>query len=140
MVTKDFDSDWINLGTYRMMVHDKKSCGLNMVLGKHGRQQVDRYFSQDKPFPVAVSVGHHPLLFLFAGLEVGYGISEYNYIGGIVGKPVEVIRGEVTGLPIPASSEIVLEGWCRPGNLKQEGPLGEFHGYYSGSEKPAAVL
>jgi len=140
VVTKDFDSDWINLGTYRMMVHDKKSCGLNMVLGKHGRQQVDRYFSQDKPFPVAVSVGHHPLLFLFAGLEVGYGISEYNYIGGIVGKPVEVVRGEVTGLPIPASSEIVLEGWCRPGNMKQEGPLGEFHGYYSGSEKPAPVL
>jgi len=140
VVTKDLDSDWINLGAYRMMVHDEKTCALNMVAGKHGRQQLDRYFSEGKPFPVVVSIGHHPLLFLFAGLEVSYGISEYNYVGGILGEPVQVIKGEVTGLPMPAASELVLEGWCQPGNFKMEGPLGEFHGYYSATEKGAPVL
>ncbi|MFB3067726.1 MAG: UbiD family decarboxylase [Acidobacteriota bacterium] len=140
VVTKDLDSEWINLGAYRMMVHDERTCALNMVAGKHGRQQIDRYFSAGKPFPVVVSLGHHPLLFLFAGLEVKYGLSEYNYVGGILGEPVQVIKGEVTGLPMPAASELVLEGWCQPGNFKMEGPLGEFHGYYSSSEKGAPVL
>ncbi len=140
VVTKDLNSDWINLGAYRMMVHDEKTCALNMVAGKHGRQQLDRYFSEGKPFPVVVSIGHHPLLFLFAGLEVSYGTSEYNYVGGILGEPVQVIKGEVTGLPMPAASELVLEGWCQPGNFKMEGPLGEFHGYYSATEKGAPVL
>jgi UbiD family decarboxylase len=123
-----------------MMVHDQKSCALNMALGKHGRQQIERYFQEGKPFPVIASMGHHPLLFLFAGLEVAYGLSEYNYVGAIQGEPVQVVRGEVTGLPMPAYSELALEGWCHPGNYKMEGPLGEFHGYYSGSEKAAPVL
>ena len=140
VITRDWDSDWINLGAYRMMVHDQKSCALNMALGKHGRQQIERYFQEGKPFPVIASMGHHPLLFLFAGLEVAYGLSEYNYVGAIQGEPVQVVRGEVTGLPMPAYSELALEGWCHPGNYKMEGPLGEFHGYYSGSEKAAPVL
>ena len=140
VVTKDLDSDWINLGTYRMMVHDERTCGLNMVAGKHGRQQIDRYFQAGKPFPVVASMGHHPLLFLFAGVEVSYGLSEYNYVGAILGEPVRVIKGEVTGLPMPAASELVLEGWCHPGKLKNEGPFGEFHGYYSFGESEAPVL
>ena len=140
VVTKDYDSDWINIGAYRMMVHDERSCALNMVAGKHGRQQIERYFKAGEPFPVVASLGHHPLLFLFAGLEIAYGLSEYNYVGAIQGKPFKVVKGEVTGLPMPAHSELVLEGWCHPNNKKNEGPLGEFHGYYSGSEKPAPVL
>lgn len=140
VVTKDWESDWINVGAYRMMVHDEKSCGLNMVEGKHGRQQIDRYFKAGKPFPVVASLGHHPLLFLFAGLEVAYGLSEYNYVGAILGERYQVVKGEVTGLPIPAHSELAVEGWCYPGDMKMEGPLGEFHGYYSGSEKAVPVL
>ena len=51
VVTKDLDSDWINLGC---LPHDgarREDLRLNMVAGKHGRQQLDRYFSEGKPFP-----------------------------------------------------------------------------------------
>lgn len=140
IVTKDLDSDWINVGTYRMMVHSERTCGLLMALGHHGREQLDRYFRAGKPFPVIASIGHDPLLFLFGGLEVPHGMSEYNYVGAVLGQRVRVIRGELTGLPMPASSELVLEGWCRPGNLREEGPFGEFHGYYSNADAPAPVL
>ena len=47
------------------------------------------------------------------------------------GKPVEVINGPVTGLPIPANAEIVLEGFVEPGNERVEGPFGEWTGYYA---------
>ncbi|MBI2305266.1 MAG: UbiD family decarboxylase [Chloroflexi bacterium] len=140
VVTKDRDTGWINVGVYRMMLQDERSLTLHMVAGKHGRQQIERYFALGEPFPVVVSLGHDPLLFLIAGLEVPYGISEYNYVGAILGQPLEVVRGEVTGLPMPAYSEVVLEGWCRPGNLKNEGPFGEFTGYYSYSETPQPVM
>ncbi|MBI2822606.1 MAG: UbiD family decarboxylase [Acidobacteria bacterium] len=140
VVTKDLDSDWINLGTYRMMVHDERSCGLLMALGHHGRDQMERYFKAGKPFPVVVSLGHDPLLFLFSGLEVPPGVSEYTYAGAVADERIKVIRGELTGLPMPAESELVLEGWCRPGNFRKEGPFGEFHGYYTAVDDPAPVL
>ena len=41
-------------------------------------------------------------------------MTEYEFVGGMRGKPVDVINGPVTGLPIPADAEIVLEGFVDP--------------------------
>jgi UbiD family decarboxylase len=73
-------------------------------------------------------------------LEVPTGIGEYNYGGAIIGAPIEVIREELTGLPMPAYSEIVLAGWIRPDHLSKEGPFGEATGYYSAMPAPVPVL
>jgi UbiD family decarboxylase len=130
VITKDFDSDWVNVGTYRVMVQDKNHVGLDMVPGKHGHIQYEKYMKAGKPFPIAIVIGADPLHYLISGIEVPFGKCEYNYIGSILKEPVEVIDGKVTGLPIPSSSEIVLEGYIYPGETAKEGPFGEFHGYY----------
>ena len=140
VISRDPENGWVNCGTYRMMIHDARSTSIHIILGKHGRQQMERTFKSGQPFPMAVSLGHDPLLYLVSGVEIPYGLSEYNYIGAILGEPVRVVRGEVTGLPIPADAEIVLEGWCRPGVVKNEGPFGEFAGYYSYTEAPVPVF
>ncbi len=140
VVTRDFDSDWVNVGTYRVMAHDKNHVGLDMIPGKHGAIQYDKYMKAGKPFPVAIVIGCDPLGFLISGIEVPFGMCEYNYIGAILGEPVAVVHGELTGLPIPAGAEIVLEGYCHPGDVKIEGPFGEFHGYYPGKEGTAPVV
>jgi 4-hydroxy-3-polyprenylbenzoate decarboxylase len=57
-------------------------------------------------------------------------ISEYDFAGGLLGQPIEIVKGEVTDLPIPAQAEIVVEGIAYPGNNREEGPFGEFTGYY----------
>ena len=72
--------------------------------------------------------------------EVPYGVCEYEIVGGMRGKPVEVIKGPVTGLPIPANAEIVLEGFVQPGNERIEGPFGEWTGYYASDVRPEPVL
>ena len=90
--------------------------------------------------PVAVVCGGDPMTFLMACSEVPYGVSEYEIVGGIRGKPVEVINGPVTGLPIPADAEIVLEGFVEPGNERIEGPFGEWTGYYASDLRPEPVL
>ena len=140
VVTKDFDSAWINVGTYRVQLHDKKSVGLDMIPGKHGAIQYDKYMKAGKRFPVAIVLGCDPLGYLISGIEVPFGMCEYNYIGAILGEPVSVVKGEVTGLPFPAASEIVIEGWAHPGDVRTEGPFGEFHGYYPGQEGKAPAV
>jgi UbiD family decarboxylase len=140
VVTKDFDSDWVNVGTYRVQLHDKRSVGLDMIPGKHGAIQYDKYMKAGKPFPVAIVLGCDPLGYLISGIEVPFGMCEFNYMGAILGDPVSVVKGELTGLPFPAASEIVIEGWAHPGDVRTEGPFGEFHGYYPGKEGTAPAV
>ena len=139
-VTKDFDSDWVNVGTYRVQVHDRNHVGLDMIPGKHGAIQYDKYMKAGKPFPVVIVCGADPLGYLISGIEVPFGMCEYNYIGAILKEPVSVVKGQLTGLPFPAASEIVLEGWAHPGDVRTEGPFGEFHGYYPGKEGKAPCV
>lgn len=139
-ITIDPDEGWVNLGTYRVMVHDEKHLGFYISPGKHGRIHRDKFFAKNEPCPVAVVVGGDPLLYLMACNEVPYGISEYELAGGLRGIPYEVIKGRVTGLPIPANAEIVFEGFAYPGVQKQEGPFGEWTGYYASGERPEPVI
>src|SRR5207302_5141007 len=114
-VIRDPDEGWINCGTYRVMIHDANTAGFYISPGKHGRQLRDKYQARGEPMAVAVVCGGDPMTFLMASSEVPYGVSEYEIVGGVRGKPVEVIKGPVTGLPIPANAEIVLERFVAPG-------------------------
>jgi 4-hydroxy-3-polyprenylbenzoate decarboxylase len=58
-------------------------------------------------------------------------MDELGWAGAVRGAPVEVVMGEVTGLPIPAHAEIAIEGWVDPVARLPEGPYGEAYGYYS---------
>ena len=140
VITKDPEEGWINFGAYRGMVHDETSMALYISPGKHGRIQRQKYFDQGKPCPVVISVGQDPVLFMVSGNEVDYGVSEFDYAGGLKGAPVEVIEGEVTGLPFPAHAEIVIEGIMDPQDVKKEGPFGEWTGYYASSIRPEPVV
>jgi len=140
VVTRDLDSDWINVGTYRVQVIDRNHVALDMVPGKHGRIHYEKHKKAGKRFPVAIVCGGDPLGYLISGIEIPFGMCEWNYVGAILGQPVAVIRGEVTSLPFPAASEIVLEGFVEPNDERTEGPFGEFHGYYPGKAGTAPVV
>ena len=129
VITKDPDTGEINLGTYRVQAFDSKSAGWFMMPNQHGDIHRAKYHERGEPCPVAISVGHHPLIFRLGSVELPPG-KEYHYAGAIRGEPERVIIEEVTGLPIPADAEIVLAGFCHPGKLHEEGPFGEWTGYY----------
>jgi len=140
VVTRDFDSDWVNVGTYRVMVHDRNHVAIDMVPGKHGRIHYEKYKAAGKPFPVVIVLGGDPLGYLISGIEIPFGMCEYNYVGAILQQPVAVVNGETTALPFPSASEIVLEGRVQPNDERTEGPFGEFHGYYPGKAGKAPVV
>jgi 4-hydroxy-3-polyprenylbenzoate decarboxylase len=85
-------------------------------------------------------LGSHPLMFLASCTEIPYGLTEYDWVGGIAGEPVKTITGPITGLPFPADAEIVLEGYASAQTRLPEGPFGEWTGYYASDIRPEPVL
>ncbi|MCB9718776.1 MAG: UbiD family decarboxylase [Myxococcales bacterium] len=140
VITRDPETGWVNCGTYRVQVHDEKTAGIMIAPGKHGGMIRDRYWRRGEPCPVAVSLGHDPLLLMVGGLEIDYGVGEYDVAGGIRGEPIPIIDAPYTGLPIPATAEIVLEGEIPPDVTRAEGPFGEWTGYYAGGVREMPII
>jgi UbiD family decarboxylase len=131
VVMRDPDSDWTNVGTYRIVAHAKNEVGIWISPGKHGRLIREKYFARGEPCPVLISCGQDPILFLCSNAELPFGVCEYDYAGGQRGRAVDVVLSELHNLPMPAGAEIVLEGEMYGDRLKTEGPFGEFMGYYA---------
>lgn len=131
-ILRDPDSDWVNVGTYRNQVFARNELGVYISPGKHGRLILEKYAKRGERCPIALVFGMDPLLFMAACAEgIAYGESEFAWAGGVRAKAVEVVSGPLTGLPIPASAEIAVEGWINPAERREEGPYGEWQGYYS---------
>jgi UbiD family decarboxylase len=132
-INRDPDSGFVNVGTYRVMIHDKDTLGYFMSPGAHGGIIREKYWQQGKDCPVVLCFGQDPMIFAASTMQVPWGVSEYDFAGYIKGKPVEVIIDDVTGLPIPASAEIAIAGFAPPPEKegRVEGPFGEWTGYYA---------
>ncbi|MBW2077339.1 MAG: phenylphosphate carboxylase subunit beta [Deltaproteobacteria bacterium] len=132
VVTKDPETGWINVGTYRLQLFDENHLGTQFIKGKHADIMLKKYQAMGKPMPVAVVVGCDPLLFLMGAARVSAFESEYDLAGAIRGEPIEVVKTETNDLPVPAAAEIVVEGEVDADAFMEEGPFGEYTSYYSG--------
>ena len=143
VIMRDPDGGWINASIYRVQVHGKNQVTIQFDhLGRHGAIIAKKYWDQGKACPVAVVNGEDPALFI-AGFEyLPDGQSEYDFAGAIKGAPIDVMAGPVTGLPLPALAEIILEGELLPPSqiTLPEGPFGEFTGYYAADARPCPVM
>jgi 4-hydroxy-3-polyprenylbenzoate decarboxylase len=140
VITRDPDGGWLNVGTYRQMVQGKNQVGLYLSPGKDARLHIERYWSRGEPCEVVMCWGIDPALFIAASQTFPKTVSELDYVGGMMGRPVELVKGEVTGLLYPARAEIVAEGVIPPDSQKLEGPFGEFTGYYGRPEDYAFLV
>jgi UbiD family decarboxylase len=142
VLTKDPDSDWINVGTYRTQMHDKRTVTVFMEPGKHGNQIRRKYWERGRACPMVVCFGQAPVLGGVARVAYPPGISELAIAGGQLGRAIEVVAGRLTGLPIPADAEVAFEGEVPPPEVETrvEGPFGEWPGYYTSGQRPEPVL
>jgi UbiD family decarboxylase len=139
-ILRDPDTGWINVGTYRNQLLGKNVVGNYIASGQHGDLIRRKYWDRKQPCPIVVGFGGHPLIFLMSGSALPMGVGELTWVGAIAGHRVPVIKGPVTGLPIPADGEIVIEGYVTEGDTMMEGPLGEFTGYYAGGATTQPVI
>ncbi len=139
-VTRDPDTGWINVGTYRVMIQSRNEVGFFISPGKHGRVHRDKYEERGEPMPAVIVLGDDPMTFLMGSSEVPKGMCEFDVVGGLRREAVKVIKGKHTGLPFPADAEIVLEGFIHPDKKMPEGPFGEWTGYYGSRMREEPVM
>jgi 4-hydroxy-3-polyprenylbenzoate decarboxylase len=80
---------------------------------------------------VAVAIGTDPAVTFSAIVPAPPEVEEYLIAGFLRQKPVELVKCETVDLEVPASSEIVLEGYVNLDELRTEGPFGDHTGFYS---------
>lgn len=138
VILKDPDTGRINLGTYRMEAHDKKTLGIHASEGKDGRIIMEKYKAMGKPCPIIAMVGIDPATFFSSIYHIVHlgEVTELDFLGWLKGKPEEVFPGEFTGLPILAGAEIAIEGEIPPDKVRMEGPFAEWVGYSQAREFP----
>ena len=141
-VTKDPETGVMNVGVYRGMIHDKTHIPILMWRAQHIGHHVTAWEQGGaSEVPIAVAIGVEPALEFCAGAPVPKGICEYDVAGAIRGAPIELVKCETVDLYVPATAEIVIEGYLSidPSKYLPEGPFAEFTGYLAGdpSNKPA---
>lgn len=129
-VTRDPETGEYNVGVYRGMIKGARRIGLQMdTPSQHISVHLAKARRMGKPLEAAVIVGAVPALALASVQKVPYGMSEYSVAGGLMGRPLDVVRALTVDLDVPARAELVIEGRIDPDHLEPEGPFGEASGY-----------
>ncbi|WP_261433608.1 4-hydroxy-3-polyprenylbenzoate decarboxylase [Serratia proteamaculans] len=132
-VTRGPQKERQNLGIYRQQVLSKNKVIMRWLSHRGGALDYQEW-CQAHPgerFPVAVALGADPATILGAVTPVPDTLSEYAFAGLLRGNKTEVVKCISCDLEVPASAEIVLEGYIEPGEMAPEGPYGDHTGYYN---------
>jgi len=133
VITKGPNKERQNLGIYRMQVIGKNKVIMRWLAHRGGALDFKEFQAAHpgKPFPVSVALGADPATILAAVTPVPDSLSEYAFAGLLRGSKTEVAKSLINDLQVPASAEIVLEGFIYPGEFAAEGPYGDHTGYYN---------
>ncbi len=133
VITKGPNKHRQNLGIYRMQVIAKNKVIMRWLAHRGGALDFKDFQAAHpgKPFPVSVALGADPATILAAVTPVPDSLSEYAFAGLLRGSKTEVAKSLINDLQVPASAEIVLEGFIYPGEFAAEGPYGDHTGYYN---------
>lgn len=130
VITKDPETGVQNVATYRIQAHSDRRLGVFFGSRfQHGAMHYAKWTKRGEPMPIALAVGVAPAINFAAGAKTAYGVDELTVAGGLIGKPIDVIRGKSVDLLLPASAEYLIEGVMPLNASQMEGPFGEALGY-----------
>lgn len=129
--TTDPDTGIQNAGLYRLQLFDSRTTGMHWHPHHDGAQIYRKYLARGERMEVAVAFGADPAITYSASAPLPPGFDEMLFAGFLRKKAVEMVKCKTNDIFVPAESEIVLEGYVEPGELRTEGPFGDHTGYYS---------
>ena len=140
LISKDPRSGELNTGIHRLQLKGKNRLGVFLA-----NPPLSEYFKNaeaaGEKLPVAVALGLHPAELLAAAVYLKQGMpGKLSLAGGLVGRPVPLVKARTLDLHVPALAEIILEGELLPGIREKEGPFGESSGYYFEAEGPVMEI
>jgi 4-hydroxy-3-polyprenylbenzoate decarboxylase len=122
-----------NLGIYRQQLLGRNKVIMRWLSHRGGALDFQE-FKKTNPgekYPVSVALGADPATILGAVTPVPDSLSEYAFAGLLRGCKTEVAKCISNDLEVPATAEIVLEGYIDPEEMAPEGPYGDHTGYYN---------
>ncbi|MGO2007378.1 4-hydroxy-3-polyprenylbenzoate decarboxylase [Vreelandella alkaliphila] len=133
VITKGPHKKRQNLGIYRQQKIAKNRLIMRWLSHRGGALDFLEFQKAHpgEPFPVAVALGADPATILGAVTPVPDSLSEYAFAGLLRGSRTELVRCGHADLEVPASAEIILEGFIYPDDMAAEGPFGDHTGYYN---------
>jgi 4-hydroxy-3-polyprenylbenzoate decarboxylase len=142
VVTVDPETGQQNVGVYRGQLLGRDRIGKLLVRTQGWGQHFLKYGMKPAPMPVAIVYGWHDVLPFCGSSCFPRNVNEWDMMGAILGRPVELVKCETNDLLVPASAEIVVEGYVDvdPKTFEPEGPFSEYPGYAGGSPSPKPVV
>jgi len=129
-----------NCGMYRMQIYDEKTTGMHWQIHKHGAAHQREEARAGAPrMEVAVAIGADPLTTFAAALPLPDDLDEMIFASFLREKPIEMVKCVTVDMEVPATAEIVLEGYVDPAERRTEGPFGDHTGFYT-LEEPYPVF
>lgn len=123
------DGSWVNWAISRAMLDGPQTIAGVVIPTQDFGKIYAEWKKIGKEMPFALCLGVDPAIAMIAGYPLPSRISEGEVIGGWYGEPVDVVKCETNDLLVPASSEIVIEGFASLDHMVPEGPMGEYGGY-----------
>ncbi len=133
--TKDPETGRQNCGMYRIHIYDKNTTGMHWHIHKDGARHYDKYKAMKKRMPAAIAVGSDPAVIYSATAPLPSSVDEMVFAGFLRKEPVEMVQCITSDIEVPANSELVIEGYLEPGELRLEGPFGDHTGFYSAADQ-----
>jgi len=135
VITRDPETDELNVGMYRMQVFDGKTTGMHWQIHKHGAMHFRKLAEKgEDKLEVAVAIGVDPAILYASTAPLPENLSEFMFAGFIRRERVKLVDCETVDLQVPATAEIVLEGYVKVDEVRMEGPFGDHTGYYTPPE------
>jgi 4-hydroxy-3-polyprenylbenzoate decarboxylase len=130
-ITADPDTGVQNMGNYRGMIKAPDRMGMNtsIELRTGGYMHWLKWKERGKPMPCAVVLGCPPAVSYTAVQKVPEIYDELDVTGGLIGRPLNVVKAKTVDLLVPAESEVIIEGYVSTEFLEPEAPFGESHGH-----------
>jgi len=133
VITRGPEKPRQNLGIYRQQLIGRNKLIMRWLAHRGGALDFREWKAAHpgEKFPVAVALGADPATILGAVTPVPDTLSEYAFAGLLRGGKTEVVQCLGNDLQVPASAEIILEGYIDPEEMADEGPFGDHTGYYN---------
>ncbi len=137
VVTKGPHKPRQNMGIYRQQIIGKNRVIMRWLSQRGGALDFKEWQAEypGEPFPISVVLGCDPATILAAVTPIPDTLSEYAFAGLLRGSKTELVKCIGNDLQVPASAEIVLEGFIYPDDMAAEGPYGDHTGYYNEVEQ-----
>jgi 4-hydroxy-3-polyprenylbenzoate decarboxylase len=131
VITADAITGELNCGIYRAEALGPDRAVLGWHAGSDGDRQYRQYMGLGRRMPVAIALGGPPALLLAASFSLPCLPDEIRFAGMLRHEPVEVARCLTSDLTVPASAEVIIEGYVEPGETVPEGPFGNHTGFHA---------